>query len=90
MAKTYAVRSYDLQRSYGTVTRRMARGMVRRGEAVFCPDCNAVQLIRGARLAYPPRGVSASPGPVLTERYVDAQFSGGDQLAFAAIEGWSS
>jgi hypothetical protein len=89
MAKTYAVRSYDLQRSYGTVTRRMARGMVRRGEATFCDDCNAIQLIRGARVAYPRRGVSANPASELAERYVDARFGGGDKLALAAIEGWS-
>jgi len=67
----------------------MARGMVRRGEATFCLDCNAIQLIRGARVAYPHRGVSADPGPDLAERYLDAQLGGGDQLALAAIEGWS-
>ena len=44
MSKFYTIRSADGQRSYGSVTKIAAKGMVRRGEARFLPNCSVVQL----------------------------------------------
>jgi hypothetical protein len=96
MSKFYTIRSADGQRSYGSVTKVAAKGMVRRGEARFLPNCSVVQLTPPAdptddkERQYKPRGISARPEAPLMHRYVLAKGSNGDPLAVAAIDvGWA-
>src|ERR1700731_1775065 len=86
MSKFYTIRSADGQRSYRSVTKAAAKGMVRRGEATFLPNCSVVQLPPPAdptddkERQYKPRGISARPEAPLMHRYVLAKASNGDPL----------
>jgi hypothetical protein len=98
MSKFYTIRSADGQRSYGSVTKTTAKGMVRRGEATFVDNCSVIRLappkeestseVRNPEKKYGVRGLSASPTAELSHRYVEARFSDRDQLALDAIDGW--
>jgi hypothetical protein len=44
MSKFYTIRSADGKRSYGSVTKVTAKGMVRRGEATFVDNCSVIRL----------------------------------------------
>jgi hypothetical protein len=96
MSKLYTIRSADGQRSYGSVTKVAAKGMVRRGEAKFLPNCSVVQLTPPENIPENKRqptgkdfrGLSAAPGAPLMHRYVKAETGDTDPLAVAAIHGW--
>jgi hypothetical protein len=98
MSRFYTIRSADGQRSYATVTKVIAKGMVRRGEARFVPNCSVVQLTPPKNIPEKKRqptgkdfrGLSASPSATLSQRYVEAKSFGGDPdpQAINAVDGW--
>jgi hypothetical protein len=90
MSKDYGVLTFDMQVCCGRVTKKLATKLVNDKVADWVTNRNAIRLREGQRHPdhiYPDRGVSAKPGPILMERYVNGKLNGDDDLAFAAIEG---
>ena len=84
--KVIGLLRWDRGHCYGFISRREANAMHARGEVEWAENPR-IPAVLFPRPGDPFRGDSAKSSHKLSQRYVDAKFSGRDQLVIDIVEG---